>query len=141
MKQVFILLAGILISTISLSQGFKFSCPLKKARIEVHHYSTEVSLKPGSTFQSNYLTVHNISEGIVKAIDTSFGLINVYVESGDFYFSYHNFKDVVVHKGEKLLQGQQIGKLKEKLFLIMSLKNELVDPLNYLKCKTKNVWL
>jgi len=125
------------------AQSAKLSCPLTNGKIETYHYSTEVANKQGATFQSKSSNVYNIAEGTVKSIDTISGLINVYVESGDYFFSFHNLEKVHIGKGQRVPQGLLIGKLKkgEKLFLIMSFKNELVDPSKYLKCKSVDVRL
>ena len=143
MKICLLLSVALLRFANSSAQDAKFSCPLTDGEIVNYHYSSEVAAKPGATFQSKSSDVYNIAEGIVKSIDTISGLINVYVESGDYFFSFHNFERVEVKKGQTISLGFRIGALKkgEKLFLIMSFKDELVDPSKYLKCKSVDVQL
>ena len=143
MKEYLIFGLAILKSVVSLAQNPQFSCPIPKGKIQIYHHSTEAAINPGATFRNKNSTVYNIIEGTVNSIDTVSGLINVNIESGEFFFSYYGFRGVTISNGQKLLQGDPIGKIKrnKNLFLIMSFKGELVEPLKYLKCKSVDVWL
>jgi hypothetical protein len=125
------------------SQETKFACPIRKGKIVEYFHSNEVAEKPGATFKGSSSVVHNVLEGIVVAVDTTSSFLRVHIKSGEFFFSYYGFGNVEVSKGQKVLSTQKLGSLKqsERLFLIMSYKNELVEPKEYLKCKTVTQYL
>jgi hypothetical protein len=120
----------------ALGQTQRFDCPCKNGKIVNYFHSTEVARKPGAEIQSKNSTVYIMLEGEVVGIDTVKNDIRVYIKSGNFFFSFHGLASVNVSKGQAVSKGQQPGKLlaQENLFLIMSFKDDLVEPTDYLRC-------
>jgi hypothetical protein len=137
MKKIIFLFPLATFSFSILAQKPAFNCPVRNGRIIIEESGTEVKKNPGAVFEGKDLKVYNISEGQVKSIDTSYGLITVFVESDEYSFSYHNLESVIPKLGQSITINKLIGKIKkgEKLFLIMSNNKELVDPEKFLPCK------
>jgi hypothetical protein len=142
-------LLSLLLSTIlthsSFGQQFKsFVCPMKKGKIIIEHRDFNDSNKnPGAEFEGKNNNVYSCSPGIVKAIDTVDGRMVVYIEFENYSFSYHNFKSIIVAKGQTIKSGEMIGVItkKERLFLIASKDKALIEPESILKCKVVHRYL
>jgi hypothetical protein len=137
MKNKILLFLSTIFSFSILAQNRDFNCPIKNGRIIIEESQNEVDRNPGAVFEGKNLRVYSISEGQVKSIDTSYGLTTVFVESDEYTFSYHNLESVIPKLGQEITSKTRIGKIKkgERLFLIMSHNNELVDPEKFLPCK------
>jgi hypothetical protein len=111
---------------------------MKKGEIIVEHRGMDdVKRNPGAEFEGRGSNVYSCSPGLVKGVDTADGRIVVYIEFENYSFSYHNFKSVVVTKGQSVKAGEIIGVLngKQRLFIITDKDNVLIEPESILKCK------
>ncbi|OJW31060.1 MAG: hypothetical protein BGO54_07200 [Sphingobacteriales bacterium 46-32] len=134
----------VLIPFLSLAQRGQFVCPMKKAKIVIEERGfNDGKRNPGAIIEGKNKKVYSCSSGIVKAIDTVNGRTVVYIEFENYSFSYHNFQSIVVVKGQTIKSGEMIGVIikKERLFLIASKDNALVEPESILKCKVVHRYL
>jgi hypothetical protein len=145
MKIFFLLLFTICINTIFGQQAKRFICPMKKGRIVIEHFrnADEVKRNPGATIEGKGKNAYSCSPGLVTSIDTAHGLLCVFIEFENYSFGYYHFKSVKVTKGQSIKEGAIIGIVDddERLFLIFSRNNELIEPESVLKCKVVHRYL
>ena len=131
--------------TLTYGQDKKaFACPMKKGKIIIEHRGfNEGDFEPGAIFEGKGNKVYSCSSGIVKAIDTSHGLISVFIVFKNYFFSYFNFESVNIVKGQTINKGDMIGQIKkgESLFLIASKDDVLIGPETILRCKIVDRYL
>lgn len=122
----------------SLSQDAIFACPMKKGKIIIEERGlNEGKRNPGVIIEGRNDKVYSCSSGSITAIDTVNGILRVHIEFNNYFFSYNNLENVKVSTGQLIKKGELIGTVKrgERLFLICSKDNALIEPQSVLNCK------
>ena len=129
-----IILAPLLIS----AQSTHFVCPIKKGIIVKEERGfNDGKRNPGAIIEGKNNKVYSCSSGIVNSVDSvQGGVMRIFISFDEYSFFYTNLGSVEVREGQSVMKGELIGKVKkgERLFLICSRNEMIIEPDSILKC-------
>lgn len=123
-------------------QKSDFSCPVYKGVILIDESYKTFGGKviPYRDIRSRKRAVFSAADGVVESIDTiQKSRIYVHVRYNEFDLQYLNLQTASCEVGQRVRKGEKIGSMGEGVDLIfgMSDSNRMLEPENYLPCRTK----